>query len=494
MKSIIRSLVILVAITSFIGCKKYLDVNKSPNSPEDVTEQFLLPSAQASIAQVNGNYLQIVGGIWGQYWTQNPNSSQYRNLEQYRPGPESANNAWTELYAGALTDLQKIIDKNQIPNYVGIAKILQAYTYQLLTDNFGPIPFSEALKGETQGISSPKYDSQEEVYNGIIQMVKDGKALLTEEGTPPGVDDFLYGGDVHSWDKFANTLLLRMYLRLWYVNEPLARQGIMDLESAGAEYIGDGETAQIIYSGGAGNTNPLYSEMVNLNRTQNLIASNTGLGQFLAREDTAGTIDPRIDIFYNINGPAYVGLNQGDYFDNTPRTYSYPGFYVGGTANPPAAATTITATAPVKFISSYESFFLQAEAAVRMGTGDAQALYESGISASFAEYKLSDEASSAYLEYYLSTIASFPAAGGPEEKVEAIITEKWIAMCGNQNIEAWTEQRRTGYPDFFVVSKNTTIGSTFPARIPYPETESTRNLNFPGQKEVTEKVWWDVKD
>ncbi|HEY1032601.1 MAG TPA: SusD/RagB family nutrient-binding outer membrane lipoprotein [Flavipsychrobacter sp.] len=66
-----------------------------------------------------------------------------------------------------------------------------------------------------------------------------------------------------------------------------------------------------------------------------------------------------------------------------------------------------------------------------------------------------------------------------------------VSFC-NQNIEAWTEWRRTGYPDFFTLSRNSRIGSQFPQRLPYPEAEVTRNLNFPGQKPMTEKVWWDA--
>ncbi|HNB82789.1 MAG TPA: SusD/RagB family nutrient-binding outer membrane lipoprotein, partial [Chitinophagaceae bacterium] len=86
----------------------------------------------------------------------------------------------------------------------------------------------------------------------------------------------------------------------------------------------------------------------------------------------------------------------------------------------------------------------------------------------------------------------YPVGGTMEEKIRHIITQKWFAMCGNQGFEAWTEQRRTGYPDFFVQSVNSLIGAKKPARFLYPTEEINLNANFPGLKTVDTRVWWDV--
>jgi len=88
----------------------------------------------------------------------------------------------------------------------------------------------------------------------------------------------------------------------------------------------------------------------------------------------------------------------------------------------------------------------------------------------------------------------YPVTGGEEEKVKYIITQKWFSMTGTQGFEAWTEWRRTGYPNFVQYSKNSIIGNNFPQRFLYPNTELTRNSNFPGQRTVQDKVWWDAKD
>src|SRR5436190_3924378 len=124
--SLLSGVLIFGSITS---CKKdFYDINENPNDPADVTSIELLPSAEAAIAHVVGNNFQIFGGIWGQYWTQSPSSSQYKTIEQYSPAANDFDRPWKAIYADALQDLNLIITKasaNGLPNYVAISKILQ---------------------------------------------------------------------------------------------------------------------------------------------------------------------------------------------------------------------------------------------------------------------------------------------------------------------------------------------------------------------------------
>lgn len=466
-----------LAIVAQYGCRKTLDVNQNPNEPADVTVKELLPAAEISIAQQYGNYFQVIGGMWAQYWTQSPNASQYRPIEQYQPGPSSPNTAWQELYAGALTDLQQIVRKadtaKNTKNYTAIAKILQGFTFQVLTDNFGDIPYTEALMGKDKDITSPHYDKQQTIYPAIIALVKQGRDMIDVDALGPGTDDVIFHGDMASWGQFANTLLLRMNLRMIYVSPTAANDGIA--EAMANDYGFLQASAQVAYSSNPGNAYPFYSEMANLSFTQNAIASATAVNAFLENED------PRIFSFYT----GAVGLTQGYYAIPSPGAYSAPSGLVGGNANDPSSAL-----APVKLISSYESLFLQAEVAARGGDpATAAALYKEAITANFLAYEQTEEDAA----YLADSVATYPDAGTVEEQVEAIVTQKWFAMTGSQNIEAWTEWRRTGYPSFFTVSKASRIGAQFPVRLPYPETELTRNLNFPGQKNVTDKVWWDIQ-
>lgn len=460
------------------GCKKTLDVNQNPNALSDVTARQLLSSAEVSIAQAYGNYFQIAGGFWAQYWTQNPIASQYKSFDQYDPGPSSANTAWQLLYAGALQDLEKLIEKDESANYTAVAMLLKAYTFQLLTDNFGDIPYSEALRGD-EGISSPKYDAQEAVYNGLIEMTTQALALIDVDGLAPE-NDVIFAGDMHHWEEFGNTLLLRLYMRLSNVNPGKAQQGIATLATADFLSI----SAELTYTNQAGNANPLYAESHAIGN-QNIIASATAIDSFRLRGD------PRIEVFYFANGSPYRGLRQGDFTTtNTTIAYAYPGAAVGGIANPTVALDAETQSAPVKLLSSYESLFLQAEAAARGWLpGNDQDLLEEAITTNMEEYGITDDDST--ITDYLLDVVNYPTGGSLSDRLRVIITEKYYAMCGNQNIEAWTEWRRTGYPTFFQISIAPGAGSQFPARLPYPETEITRNLNFPGQKSVFDRVYWD---
>lgn len=481
-----------LVISTFTACQKdYFDINQNPNSPADATVVDLLPSAEAAIAHVVGNNFQIFGGIWGQHWTQSPSSSQYKTIEQYSPAANDFDRPWKALYADALEDLvtinSKVALQPQNANYGACAKILEAYTFQLLTDNFGDVPFSEALQGNN-GLLYPKYDSQRDIYIGIIKLLNDGLAMINDDPTAivPGQEDLLKltaGGDMSLWRKFGNTLKLRVFLRLSYVNPTMAQDSLAAMETNGDTYLGAGEEVKIDYLNSGGNTNPLFAEMSGLNKTQNLVGSATALN-FLNDNN-----DPRVDAFYSpaANG-SQVGIPQGAYTLPAGTLVSIPGSITGGNAS--TAASAASAVAPVKLMTGYESLFLQAEAAARGWlSGNAQSLYEDGITENFVSYGFT---SADAATYFAQDSILFPA-GTPEQNIRAIITQKWIAMCGNQCDEAWIEWRRTGYPDFFSESVNSIIGAGhYPERFFYPTSEVTRNNHFPGQKLIYEKVWWDV--
>jgi len=481
----------LICILFFLGiissCKKdYFDINTDPNHAADVPVTLLLPSAEAAIAHAVGNGFQIFGGIWGQYWTQSPASSQYKTIDQYSPSAFDFDRPWQNMYSDALQDLSTIIAKGNATGatqYVACAKILEAYAYQGLTDNFGDVPCSQALQASA-GIISPKYDTQAEVYARIITLLNEGLAAIDESAEfHPGSDDILLGGDMGMWRKFGNTLKLRVYLRLAYVDPAQAQSGVSSL--SGASFLGAGDAVLVNYADAGGNYNPLYSAISDLSFVQSLVASATCVNYMNVNSD------PRLPIFYApaVNG-SYVGIAQGDYTLPAGTNVSYPGDVTGG--NGSDGPNSISAAAPVKLMTGYESLFLQSEAALRgwLGSGNDQALYEAAITENFEAYGLADSDATTYLA---GDSIAYPASGSFDDKLRAIITQKWVSMCGNQNDEAWIEWRRTGYPDFFVQSANTIIGSgRFPQRFYYPSTEFSRNTNFPGQKQIYDKVWWDV--
>ncbi|HET7898754.1 MAG TPA: SusD/RagB family nutrient-binding outer membrane lipoprotein, partial [Flavisolibacter sp.] len=201
-------------LLSATGCKKFLDVNDNPNSPKTATDNLVLPSTQAAIGMAVGNNLQVFGGLYAQYWTQNPLSSQYKTIEQYAAKPSSFDRVWGILYNDALEDI-KLLEESRNPNYQAIALIEKAYAYQLLTDAFGDVPLTEAVQGNQT--LSPHYDPQAQVYDSIFAWTKKGIALAGSSTIYPGTDDIVFGGGsagMTKWKQFGNTLLLRAYLRI----------------------------------------------------------------------------------------------------------------------------------------------------------------------------------------------------------------------------------------------------------------------------------------
>ncbi|WP_313530807.1 SusD/RagB family nutrient-binding outer membrane lipoprotein [Sphingobacterium multivorum] len=472
--------VALVSTIGLTGCNKFLDVNENPNNPESATPSLLLPTVEASISQVVGNSFQVFGNIWGQYWTQNPTSSQYRVIDQYRITNASMDRVWGNIYRGTLNNAELII-KSKVAdneNYKGIAHILKAYAYQVATDAFGDIPLSEASKAD--GNLSPKYEAQEVVYDSIFNYLDKGLSLLAvKQAIPVTSQDMIFDGDLEKWKAFANTLKLRAYLRLSNVNSTKAAAGIKALYASNAVFLN--EDATITYTTTGGNENPFYNEMVGLGKTQNVVASGTAVQAFVRNND------PRRFAFYErVSGQDTIAfIAQGAYASNSKKIVSKPSSMVGGNA-----LNQTSAVAPVKLFSASESLFLQAEAIVRgWGSGDAQSLYRAGITESFKATGNDGDAAK-----YITDAPDAQFAGDVEAKVKAIITQKYYAMCGFQGFEAWTEWRRTGYPTFFVKSAASTLGEgRMPLRMPYALSEATTNSNYPGNVVIYTPVWWDVK-
>jgi hypothetical protein len=469
------------------SCHKALDINTNPNVAQNVTPALLLTNAELGTGTAMGVDLQIFGSIWGEHWTQWYLSSQYKRIEQYQPDASDYDRVWNIFYAGTLEDLKKmdeIAAQTNLNQYRAISKLLMAYNFQAITDAWGDIPFTQALQGDA-GITSPIYDAQSVVYAGLLDMVDSGMALIDpSDPNLPGADDLIYGGDMDKWAKFGNTLKLKILLRMSEVNPAAAQAGVEALYATSPSFIDFGEDAMVQYVSTAGNNNPLYSEMTGLGGTQNIIASATSVDSFNSNND------PRVFFFYIPGATGVSGVPQGLYNAASGTPYSPASDLVGAYAADPNSGT-----APVKFITSYESYFLQAEAAARgwdNGTGNAQALFENGIYASFEAYVSPDPDVEAAAYIAASYWGMYPAGGTVDEQIRHIITQKWFSMNGNQGFEAWTEYRRTGYPDFLVISANTRIGNVFPARFFYPSGELTTNLNFPGQPLITEKVWWDT--
>ena len=385
MKIIHKTFVPIVFIISMLtySCKKdYLDVNTDPNNPTDVSPELLLPPIIAHTGFIMGGQYQIIGAFWSQYWTQGSTGNQYNNYDQYQIPNTTFDRQWTELYASVLNDCKILSEKGQSvnkPNYSAIAYFMEAYIYQVLTDLHGDIPCSEALQGVNN--ISPHFDSQSQVYDQMIEMIDKGISLIDRSSLAiyPGNDDFVFNGDMDLWEKFANTLKLRIYMRQSEVRPSVAAAGVQQLVNSGALFLDVDEDAAMHFVNSTSYQHPIYTEIQNLGN-QNLIASNTSIDFLL------NTNDPRIDVFYTpastgANAGLQVGIDQGAGKTPTfpsnakPDDFSQPGEAIAGP------------DAPATFISAAEAYFLLSEAAARGWiSDDAQILYEDGITVSFLRW------------------------------------------------------------------------------------------------------------
>lgn len=472
---------------------EFLDVNVDPNNPNDAPLELVLPAAIASTAGTVGGDYAILGGIWSQYYTQNNGSNQYKDIDTYNIQNNTYEGRWQELYAGALNDYKFIKNKattNQDWNGYLMATVMEAYTYQVLVDLYDKIPFEEALTGN-ENLLQPKYQEGSVVYDSLITRLNSAlaKPITATANAKTASGDIIFNGDMDMWVRFANTLKLKMYLRQVYAREAVAKAGIEGLYAAGANFL-TGDASLNVFSDATSRRNPLFEQdqSTALNTNQNLRAANTLFSYLQANND------PRLEGNYVPGSAGQKSMVPGT--ASTPTTVLVP---------TSLSRARISPIAPVYFISTPESYFLQAEAVLRgYGSGDVVALYNAGIDASYEQLNT---------VFGLSIVRPtgsyvYPATGTFEQQLEAIIMQKWVALAGTkQGIEAFFERNRTNYPATSPVAatnetyvpgqitypeEGVTTGQAFPKRLIWPSIERTRNPNTPTQEPVTKEVWWDV--
>jgi len=479
-KTILATSVICFSVTS---CKKITDINTSPNNPpvEVATPQVLFPSAVQSTAGRIGGEVAIIGNIWSQFTTQAQLSNQYKDIDTYGMTRQDRNANYNNLFAGALTDYKLTIEKAKAGGpiqYYLMATVMKAFTYEVLVDLYDQVPYTEALQGQAN--LQPKFDNGYDIYKALLAEID---AALAATASSPALSpaataatDFVFSGDMVKWRAFANTLKLKMYLRMVNAKPAEAEAGVRKLYTDGAAFLttSAGVTS---YVNVPDQGNPMYEYNIRrLNSATNLRASNT----FMTWLQTNN--DPRRIIYF---GTATNNIHQGDFnaTNASQPTYATAAVYVQA------------ATDPVFFISAAESYFMQAEANLRYGVGPAASVsYNNGVNAAFAQVGATRGA-----------LYPYPA-GTFDQNLEAIIVQKWASMPGSHAIEAFFEQERTGYPKISPTNSKdvanyipgqwsysisgVTANKAFPKRMVFPDSERSRNKNTPAEVPITTPVWW----
>lgn len=476
----------LVGAIAFTGCQKdFEEINTNPNEPTAVSTGFLLTSAQKRIMDT------YYGSFWGsrrgmqlaQYWS----SNQYSNESRYQFRTETANGAWSSYYAGPLADLQRIIDLNtdspedvngfgSNANQIAVAKLLQAWTYQHLTDAFGAIPMSQALQGVDN--TRPGYDDQSAVYSNLITMIND--ALTSMDGGAGPQGDQIYGGDMDMWTKFGNSLKLRVAMRMSDVNGSAAKAAAEEALGSGALIVSNSDNALFNYLSGAPNNNPINEDA----KTRNdFAASNTMVDVLTALND------PRMMAYYAPNADGvYVGevygLNEANAALTPDATVSQ------------RSAGILAGDFPGIYFDAAQTHFLAAEAAARGWSSilSAEEHYNAAIELSMNFWGIDDAA--AIADYLAQEGVAYATAGADWK--EAIGRQKWIALY-MQGYEGWSEWRRLDFGVLQLPFDGVLQGDGIPHRMQYPLDEQTLNneawsagVTANGGDELNTPLWWDV--
>lgn len=487
------------------SCQDWLDVNHDPNVLGEIPSgKVLLPAAQVGIGNnLMGWDMGFAGGFWSEYWTQKHTASQFKFLCEYNE--TSFQTAYRSLTSGVLKDLYKIKNDAQKAGDNGlffIAEALSIFTWQTITDVWGDIPYFEALKGE-EGIGAPKFDIGEDIYADLNKRIDELLKVDLNKATVDSKYDFIYGGDMEQWMKFANSLKLKLMLRVsetsGYNNATVLNfVKSANLLTSSAKISGknwsDGEEGKRhpmreFQEGGA---NYLSTNVIACKNFVDYLANNS---------------DPRVANLFTMSDKktgAYRGAIFGD-FDSKEASD-------GSKADKDVTYSQVTFASDMDLMlmSTWEVNFYVAEVYARAADyATAKTFYEAGVRASLAQHGISDEA-------ILSGYAQW-TANTQDAAIEQIAMQRWVANANYQHIESFLERNRTKYPALYpldivlnrkaafadpkvighltiAVNGRAKLNASLPVAPIYPDEVVNRNLNSPEQKpNLGVKVWWNTK-
>lgn len=526
MKYILKTffIVLLMAVTA-LSCTKGFDGLNS--DPTQITPEQL----EVDFQNIGSLYKPIFENIyrydpaWVFQLQQNLNADVYSGyMTNPRPFVAGANNTtynlvagwnnfiWTVPYQNIMNNTASIAEltETEYPNFYAVSLILKVEAMHRVSDIFGPIVYSKY--GES--VTTSEYDSQEVAYNTFFTDLDTAVASLktaAADDTKFAAFDMAYGGDYAQWVKFANSLRLRLAIRISSVDPAKAKiEGEKALDPVnGGLLAGNGDNFLVHGS--------LAHPLSVIDNSWGDIRMNASMESILT-----GYGDGRIAAYFD-ESVAYAGERKGirngnplfaAYADELAQKADYIGF---------STLNDRVKTSNVQLMTAAEVYFLKAEAALRgwANAGDVQANYEAGIATSFEQHSIGGV--STYISDNTSTFADYvdpvtasnsiaalsdvtiawEAGASDEVKLEKIITQKWIAMFP-EGQEAWSEFRRTGYPKIFPVVSNQSGGTIDTdiqiRRIPFAVSEYDTNaaavsaatgyLN--GADNGGTRLWWDT--
>jgi hypothetical protein len=538
MKAYLRIQVITafaLVLLMFNACtERFEDLNTKNSLVEEASVDLILTYVQYSafVADASNG-----GSDLGNYAGMSVSISNRPFQEVQAPG------IWNNCYQNYVRNLSDIIyrtkDDPELVNKTAIARILRVWAFSNCTDTYGDIPYFEVALPQEDAIYRPKYDSQKSIYEDFFKELKEAAQQLDAGKESYGSADLVYGGDVAKWEKFANSLRLRLALRVRYVDAAMAQANMSDLDES--DLITTREDDAYV------NTSNDYPEHQN-----QLYADVLSIGQSVIKRFCTKTMidlwqnnfDPRLKVFADTamaNWPGTPGYEDVENFGYrgypllglVPIEYKYPWQYES------CSRWSTFFYVPViekPVLKSSEIYFALAEAALfglKGSSADAQEYYKKGMEAAL-DWSVEFYGSSAaqlpdvlslfrpdwtdaeiqsYLNFtkitqeevdaFIDTASVVTLAGNQEEMLEMIINQKIASFYPMQEFQGWTEWRRTGYPRVLVGPDDDDLHGVSPRRMPYPTSETQLNeanydaavlssLGGSGNDKRLSKVWWDV--
>jgi hypothetical protein len=528
------------------------DTNENPTQPTELDPRFLFPQVQL---ETPGNWALMnranhrFAGAAIQHWA-SPSEFWGAGNEYNRRGgggtENSAQRFWDGVWGNTLVDLQHAINFLQqskengenVDPKLGQARIWRAYIFQLVTDAHGDVPFNDAAKGTLEQTFNPTFEPQEQVYEKLFTELDGAVTQLDGAGSGFGSQDLLtYEGDVQQWKKFANSLRLRLAMRLVKRDQGWAQQEVEAALSADGGVITDNAD------------NAMYFHQEEPGRNQNnpdswaLKNSEMGYPSQTLVEWLKDRNDPRLFVYGAVyDGQVTTEDAQVIPEDDPNNVKGMPNGYLAGqlenhsswtencrdeegnlTSNTDACDIAdymqthpelLGETDPLFHITAAQNHLLLAEAEVRWGIAplSAEEHYEAGVRAAFkqlAEYGSDAVVSDSEIDQYLDD-NPFKSGASQEEQLEQINEQYWASSYMNA-IEAWNNWKRSGYPDLETAPVdiddargpgggrpgNDTNGQ-IPRRMLYHRDEVSLNDNLdapPGQSpnDMVTRVWWDAE-
>ena len=516
MKSIKIKLTLFASLlVLFTACDKdFEEVNTNPNNPETVSSSLLLPTI------IRNSVYEVQGLAWGygNVVMQYSAKIQFTNEDRYNWGPQGG--PYNDFY-NALRDVKNIIefsDELDQPNYKGVALVMKSWMYSFMTDAYGELPYTEATSAK-EGENLPAFDTQEVIYQGVISDLELANQLLGT-GTESVEGDILFDGDMMRWKKFANSLLLRIHMRLSDRIDPSsAMQAILSNPAQFPIMESNDDNIALQFLSDIPNQQPLYTtrsgSFDEYRLSTNMESILKGINDPRLYAYAQPTTDSEAGIIGAVEVDDYAGVPNG-LADEEALGYSPSGDPEQGGSNfisriglmySCSACTDLASpiAAQAMIMSYSELQFILAEARERgfITTGDAATYYQNGIEASFDYYesRLSVGGYDELLAVIQPDAAYFAQAdvaytGSQAELLEKIGRQKWISLFFN-GMEAWFDWRRTGFPT--ITPGPAAVQPTVPVRFIYPTAVQALNadnyraaISRQGPDNLTTRLWWDV--